>query len=111
MKKLVITVLALVLFSGNVQAFQTSNDLVVDQIDTREGGNHSIVLYDVVDENCTNSDRIVIDAASPGAQEMFAIASLALLSDRTIDVAVDGCALIQIGNQYTAPKAIRISIR
>ena len=111
MKKIIMTVLVLVLFASNALSFQVASDLIVGQIDSRSGGNHSVILNGVPDENCSHSDRIVIDAATPGAQAMFATASIALLSNRTIEIMVNGCALIQIDNEYTAPKAMRISIR
>jgi hypothetical protein len=94
-------------------AGNTASPALVNKIETREGGLHSVFLSGGVaipNEGCTLVDRAVINEYDIGGKTEVSVLLAALVSGKTVTLRVDGCKEIAPGSATTAPRIVKVLI-
>lgn len=112
MKKLILS--TCLLFSAPAFAVNIDAPAFVDSLETRNTGYHGVWLSESIpSQNCTLSDRAVVDETDLGSKTQFSTLLAALASGKKVIVGVDGCVQIGVvvdGTIRTAPRVVKVQL-
>ena len=101
--KLPIFMIAVLISNFAFSAATNSAKMKVTSIESRESGQHDIRFDGVVpDQECSLSDRAILDESLTGGKSMFSILLAAFMSEKDLVIRVDGC--------LSAPKIIKVQV-
>lgn len=95
-----------------LSAANTATPALVNMIETREGGLHSVYLVGVAipNEGCVLADRAVLNEYDLGGKTEFSTLLASLVAGKTVILRVDGCKEVAPGNVNTAPRIVKVLI-